>query len=156
MKSLGKYVHGRWMMTKGKFNGFSESAKSLCAETRGPEECDGWRKRKKEYNCRFALKLYKQSASTILDLAQSTQTRTQETTRALLRLWLWILFDYDLWIWLRWTSLRTEMFFDRTDLSKSIDRHEWNVVMSCPVPPDFLQQFLFNEGRFLQITADNG
>ena len=33
---------------------------------------------------------------------------------------------------------------------------ERDAVMSCPVPPDFSQQFLLNEGLFLEKTGKNG
>ena len=55
------------------------------------------------------------------------------------------------------------MFLDRTDLSKTVDRHGTGRVMSCPVPPDFWQPFflngspfLLNEALFLQKTAEKG
>ena len=45
------------MVTKEQFNRYHECAKSLEVEERGPKECDGRKKKKRQYKWRFGLRL---------------------------------------------------------------------------------------------------
>ena len=57
MRGVDKGIHRGLMVMKTEQGSYPELAKSLCVEPSGPKECDGERKRRRQYKRRFGLKL---------------------------------------------------------------------------------------------------
>ena len=57
MRRVAKGVHGGLVVTKGQFDSYYECAKSQEVEERGSKECDGRKKKERQYKWRFGLGL---------------------------------------------------------------------------------------------------